>query len=720
MTAARRPTASAARTGTGPAGGPKPFEPAAADPVARLMVDVPLPHLDRPFDYLVPAELDATVHVGSRVRVRFAGRLVDGYVLERGAASEHPGRLARIERAVGSEPVLTAATTRLFRAVADRWAGSFVDVVRLGVPARHARAESSSPVAATPASQPAPDPSFQPAPDPASQSAADAATHAAPDRAVEPVPRPDPAQWARYTAGVAFLTAIRAGQPARAVWAAAPGDDPPARLADAVQAALAAGRGALVVVADARDLARLDAAVTTALGPGQHVALSADLGPAERYRRWIAVRRGTVRAVIGTRAAAFAPVADLGLVAVWDDGDDLHVEPRAPYPNVRDVLALRSSLEGAALLIGGYARTAEAQLLVDSGWAHAITAPRAMVRAGAPRVTPTGDDFELERDPAAVRARLPSLALRTARAALALDRPVLVQVPRAGYAPSLACVRDRTPARCSFCSGPLAAAGSAGVARCRWCARPATDWACPVCGGRAMRAVVIGARRTAEELGRAFPGARVRTSGGDAVLDRVEGGAELVVATPGAEPVAPGGYGAALLLDGWTLLSRADLRAGEEALRRWFNAAALVAADGQVVIAADAGVAAVQALVRWDPVGHAVRELADRAELGFPPATRMTSITGAAPAIQSLLAVAELPASADRIGPVELDRPFRPGDAPTPGARDPDAAEQRLLIRVPRRDGPALARALHAAAAVRSARKDPDPLRIALDPATLA
>jgi primosomal protein N' (replication factor Y) len=678
------------------AGGPKPFEPAAVDPVARLMVDVPLPHLDRPFDYLVPADLDAVVQSGSRVRVRFAGRLVDGYVLERGAASAHPGRLARIERAVGTEPVLTPATTRLFRAVADRWAGSFVDVLRLGVPARHARAEAGSTVL-TPAGTRE---SAVPVP--------------APD------PPPDPTSWGRYTAGAAFLTAIRAGHPARGVWACTPGDDAPARLAEAIQAALAAGRGALVVVADARDLARLDAAVTTALGPGRHVALSADLGPAERYRRWVAVRRGTVRAVIGTRAAAFAPVADPGLFAIWDDGDDLHVEPRAPYPNVRDVLVLRSSLEAAPLLIGGYARTAEAQVLVDSGWAHAITATRAVVRAGAPRITPTGDDFELERDPAAVRARLPSLALRTARAALALNRPVLVQVPRAGYAPALACVRDRTPARCSFCSGPLAAAGPGGMARCRWCARPATDWACPVCGGRALRAVVVGARRTAEELGRAFPGARVRTSGGDAVLDRIDGGAELVVATPGAEPVAPGGYGAALLLDGWTLLSRADLRAGEEALRRWFNAAALVGADGQVVIAADAGVAAVQALVRWDPVGHAARELADRAELGFPPATRMASITGPAPAIQGLLAVAELPSTADRIGPVELDRPHRPGDASAHHAADSDAVEQRLLIRVPRPDGPALARALHAAAAVRSARKDPDPLRIALDPATLA
>jgi primosomal protein N' (replication factor Y) len=235
-----------------------------------------------------------------------------------------------------------------------------------------------------------------------------------------------------------------------------------------------------------------------------------------------------------------------------------------------------------------------------------------------------------------------------------------------------------------------------------------------------MRAVIVGVRRSAEELGRAFPGARVHTSGGDAVLDRVKAGPGLVVATPGAEPVADGGYGAALLLDGWALLGRSDLRAGEEALRRWFNAAALVMPSGRVVIAADPGVPAVQALVRWDPVGHATRELADRTDLGFPPATRMVAVTGTSNAIHGLLAAATLPASADRIGPVEIDRAASGAAARAATSDDSIPPEQRLLIRVPRSDGAALAAALHAAAAVRSARKDPDPVRIVFDAADLA
>jgi len=76
-------------------------------PVARVAVDISLAHLDRPFDYLVPASMDEAAVPGCRVRVRFAGQLVDGYLLDRADSSEHQGRLARLERVTSPEPVLT-------------------------------------------------------------------------------------------------------------------------------------------------------------------------------------------------------------------------------------------------------------------------------------------------------------------------------------------------------------------------------------------------------------------------------------------------------------------------------------------------------------------------------------------------------------------------------------------------------------------------------------
>jgi primosomal protein N' (replication factor Y) len=202
----------------------------------------------------------------------------------------------------------------------------------------------------------------------------------------------------------------------------------------------------------------------------------------------------------------------------------------------------------------------------------------------------------------------------------------------------------------------------------------------------------------------------VRTSGREDVLAVVPAAPAVVVATPGAEPVAEGGYGAVLLLDTWALLTRADLRAAEEALRRWLAAAALARpapAGGRVVIVADGGIAPVQALLRWDPSWYAARELAERRELRFPPAVRMASLTGASHAVAELLAAARLPDDADLLGPV----PVRGSTAGGNG--------ERMLVRVSRSNAPALATALHAAAGVRSARKLPDPVRVQVDPLDL-
>jgi primosomal protein N' (replication factor Y) len=193
----------------------------------------------------------------------------------------------------------------------------------------------------------------------------------------------------------------------------------------------------------------------------------------------------------------------------------------------------------------------------------------------------------------------------------------------------------------------------------------------------------------------------VRTSSGDEVLDRVSGAA-VVVATPGAEPVADGGYGAVLLLDSWALLTRADLRAGEQAVRRWFAAAALARPGndgGRVVVVADRSIPAVQALVRWDPAWAAERELADRVALGFPPAVRMADLTGAATDVTDLLGSLVLPAGADTLGPVPVD-----------------ADNVRVVIRVPRADGPSLSAALKAGQGGRSARHDGGAVRVRVDP----
>lgn len=652
------------------------------EPIARVLPMLSVPHLDREFDYLVPAELSDGARPGVRVRVRFHGRLVDAFVLERRTDTDHVGQLGWLDRVISPEPVLTPEVRRLVEAVAARYAGTRPDVLRLAIPPRHAAAEKA---VSTPALLPV-------------------------------VDAVDPSGWARYDRGEQFLDAIQAGRAARAVWQALPGERWCDRIAEAAAQAVSCGQGVLVVAPDQRDIDMLHRAAVSRVDESAVVTLAAGLGPSARYRRWLSVLRGQGRLVIGTRSAVFAPVERVGLVIVWDDGDDSLAESRAPYPHARDVAMLRAHQLRCAFLIGGYARTAESQALVASGWAHDIVAVRSVVRSCAPRVVAIDDTgYADERDPAARTARVPSMALNAARTALQRGAPVLVQVPRRGYVPSVACARCRTVARCRHCTGPLALAerGAEG-ATCRWCGRMDVVLRCRRCGAGEVRAVVIGARRTAEELGRAFPGFPVVTSAGDAVRREIDAGPALVVATPGAEPQSPDGYGAALLLDSWALLGRQDLRAAEDTLRRWMSAAAMVqsgAAGGVVAVVAESVIPTVQALIKWDPVGHAEAELAARTEVGLPPAVHIAAIDGAGVAVAALIEQAGLPAEAELLGPVDL-----PAGVRRPAGSVPGDQAVRMLIRVRRDEGLALAAVLRQAISVRSARHDDDAVRVQIDP----
>ncbi|MFI8458300.1 primosomal protein N' [Kitasatospora sp. NPDC085464] len=651
-------------------------------PVARVVVDKGVLTIDKFFDYEVPAVMAEEAQPGVRVRVRFGARVVkgqreggelhDGFIVARLEKSDFPGPLAPLAQVLSPEPVLTPQLLRLCRTVADRYAGTLADVLQLAVPPRHAKAEA--------------EPSPPPLPRP---------------------PAPAPGGWQRYPAGPDFLTALADGAAPRAVWAALPGPGWPYEIARAVAATLSGGRGALVVLPDSRSVARVDQALTELLGPGRHAALEADLGPRERYRRWLSVSRGSVHAAIGTRATMFAPVRDLGLVAVWSDGDGSHSDPRAPHPHVREVALLRAAEEGAAVLLGGHAVTVEGAQLVSTGWARPLVADRETVRQVAPRVR-TVTDLDQHRDAAAQAARLPSVAWEAARESLAAGHPVLIQVPRRGYVPRLACGRCRTPARCRRCEGPLEAPSADAALHCGWCGEAENDWHCPECGSFRLRAQVIGARRTAEELGKAFPRIPVRTSGRDSVLATVPDEPSLVISTPGAEPVVEGGsgYGAALLLDGWALLGRPDLRAGEEALRLWLAAAALVrpsAEGGTVVVVAEPSARPVQAMVRWDPLGHAALERDERAQLHFPPVSRMASVSGSPAAVADLLGLIRLPEGADVLGPV-----------PLPALRGEE--QERALLRVAPGQGSALAAALKAAQIARIALRTAEPVRVRVDP----
>ncbi|ANP72794.1 hypothetical protein [Cryobacterium arcticum] len=649
--------------------------------IARVLIDSPLPQLDHLFDYAIPDELAHLAQPGVRVRVplRSANRVADGYVIDLidpqaaprtaqpgpaasastldGLAADggYSGKLSPVESIVSAVPVLSMPVWQLARRLADRAAGNASDIVRLGVPPRAVRVEKAWLAARA--------------------SEAGAGSSGAPETAE--LAEPGFAEYPPGTLGTIVAERLRVAIAAVPSLVRLPGAEADAAgaadvatvvatdvkssskkgadsgstvgtwaitMAELAVSALRQGKSSILVTPDFRDQDQLQAALAMLAPAADVVRVDARQANPDRYRGFLSLLEGTPRIIVGNRSAVYAPAHDLGLIVIWDDGDPLYGEQLSPYVHARDAALIRREAADCALVFLGHSRSVETERLIEIGWLRAVHPAKDV----HPRVIPT--TFQSEPDAQARAARIPSAAWLAAKEAVRTG-PVLVQVASPGYAPMLACRSCGQSARCTQCQGPLAQSSANATPACRWCGHLAAGWHCSHCEGTQLRVVTVGTGRTAEELGRAFPGSRVIVADGEHTVQTIGPEPALVIATRGAEPIPRNGYSAILILDGERMLARESLRVGEDCLRWWANAAAL-AAPGASVMLAGVGGSLARALNTWQPGPYAAAELADRRQLRFPPAVRVASVTGTSAEVAAALeSLDDLP-GLDVLGPV--------------------------------------------------------------------
>jgi len=598
--------------------------PAPVVGVARVCVESALPHLDRPFDYAIPTKLDGVVKVGTRVRVRFAGRLINGVVIDLADSSEFEGTLAPLNSAAAL-PSYTAHSLELARGIARRYGGSLWDVLRIMAPARVASVEARGWEGQT----------FGKSPYVEASALLQLAAHAA------------------------GLDSHAVASGARIVWEALPDPENPAALPAAALVApsvavAAKGLSAVIVTPDARSVKRVEQALNSAglnrwsaRSGGHYVVLDSEDGAAARYSAYLAGMYGHVGIVVGTRSAVMQPVPELGLVTLWDDESSVFEEPHAPYPHARTIAAMRAQFNGAGALFAAYAPGIDAMALVAHGWAEHAQADRAVVRA----TTPTVDMLTAERREAEGGSGwhwMPGTAWRALIKALA-SGPVAIVVPRTGYVRAVTCAKCGEWAHCRACEGSLSQSRVNSPLVCVDCATVQVDWHCTECHGNVVKQVRQGVERIAEQVRVMAKGTPVHISaaaGGTIADGSVAEG--IVVATPGALPAVQGGYAHAVVV-GADVPASGGLGAELHAIRWWLNTAALVrsrAHGGAVTLVGELPDSVRQALVSWTP-GDAARDAyAERASLGLPPARRTLAITGDDAAVTLALSV---PVEGERI-----------------------------------------------------------------------
>ena len=563
--------------------------------VARVLVESPVPRLDRLLDYAIPDRLIESVVLGGRVRVPLGrgSRLVDGYVIELGEQSLQGVVLADIDAVHGSIPVVTPALWKLVRTVADRNGGSASDVLRIAVPKRAVRIEKAFTI----------------------------------ESRSLPSAKPGVRRFVPLDSGVVESPA---GATLRG-------------FAQVAELVAQSDGGVIVIVPDWRDLELMG----RALHDVPHVVWDASGTPTERYARYLGVLSGQAKVVLGTRSAVYAPVDNLAHVIVVNESDPLLDEPLAPFVHVRDAAIVRQSIEGGDLTFASLTPSVEMSRYLDMSFVERTST--------SPRRAPVHLANDATDSEFAGKARIPTSAWRIVRDALERG-PVLVQVARPGFTPAVVCAACRTPHRCARCRSPLAGTRD-GASLCRVCGNQPIGIECAHCGGRELAFSGVGSVRTADELGRAFAGTRVVLSDAEHRQLEIPRGKTLVVSTRGAEPIVAGGYEAVLIVDGDREVQRPGLRTTENCLRWWGTAAALTSDTGSLVVAnIEGGFGSQFATGHWDSIVEA--ELRDRRALGFPPATRSIAVVGSIPDLTAVRALPEV-AAHRILGPARTDKAHR-------------------------------------------------------------
>jgi primosomal protein N' (replication factor Y) len=609
----------------------------------RVVRVLPEGTIDKTFDYLVPDDLGDQVRVGTLVRVELNRRRVGAWVVADDVEPPAGVTLRPIAKVTGWGPAPDLVD--LARWAAWRWAGRRSWFLGTASPAGAVRR--------------LPPPAPPHAPGPRAPSVADE------------------------------LAGLALARP-RSVVRLPPLTDPVA-----VVAAAAACGPTLVLAPSAGQAGRLGARLRR--GGAVVAVVSRPSGAVRRGAErpaddWAAARAG-VDIVIGTRAAAWAPVAGLAAAVVLDEHEEVYQEEQTTTWHAREVVAERARRAGVPCVLVSPSPSLEA--LAWAGEGGLLVPPRRTERDGWPLI-----DVVDRRNEEPGRTGLYSEHLvRLLRS----DRRVVCVLNRKGRARLLACATCGEATRCERCQASVGQSAD-GALVCRRCGltRPVV---CQSCGAATLKNLRVGVSRAREELealvrepvaeisapDRAVSGGDPASNHGPAGNGAVSGGdgsrgaagppaTRVVVGTEAVLHQVPAADVVAFLDFDQELLAP-RYRAAEQALALLVRGARLLARGARTRPATPTGRAdpgrlvvqtrlphheVVQAALHADASRVAVAEQARRELLRFPPVAALAAVSGpAAGAFVDSLVSTLGAAAAGAETPV---RTTAPGDMPARAA----------------------------------------------------
>lgn len=593
---------------------PQEIDSIVENPIAQVYLDLSVPHMSQIFDYEIPVKFK-DLKPGARVKVTLGAQNVEGFVARRCKTTLAAGKLRPIQSLVSNIPVLQPQILELLEKLSEKYICPIADLFRFAIPQRHARAEKdffSLPEAETLNTKIV---SSFIAPTEYQNSAPllnGNLTNFAPISVVHPLPQHD----------------IELFVPA-------------------IQNALETEKSVLLIVPTPREIGRITEKIQKIFPLLKIAKWHTENNHATRYQQFLSALHGRTRIIVGTRAAIWAPLKNLGLILQFDDAHYAYRERRKPYFDTRDVLATRAEIEKAKFFLVNIGPSVAGCNLLKRNPVilqelaspevskfkkeiqHQIISPQLNARKHLVPHLLGANQFKYESSP---WSRMPSSLFAIVREGLK-NGSVLIVVPKSGYIPKIACQYCNALAECKKCGGRLEIPAPNAPIQCTRCGFVEKLFQCQKCGRKKLKIKQLGSERTAFEIGRAFPNIPINlaTSNTANDADEIATTGQIVIATPGSELRCATGYSAAVVLDCGYLLAANSLDAESQFLRTIAKIMPFVRTrddGGKVLLVGDVPNQLINVLGRWDYVDWELNSLHERQELKLPPVNSWYEISG--------------------------------------------------------------------------------------------
>jgi primosomal protein N' (replication factor Y) (superfamily II helicase) len=563
-------------------------------PVAAVLVDTPVSHLEGVYDYLVPLHLEDSAVYGTKVVVPFGNTQVDGLIVGRKNDSQQIKNLKMIVDVSSPSGLISSQVIEHLELVRNRFGGSFWSLLKSALPARVAKEDKMiSDIRSPSASETYESPQLR---DLIGRS--DYGMLIGKQRLKWAINLPIGIASSNFVNEIIKLRA-RTGQ-------------------------------VLVIVPDEKDLLALKNDLKDFFG-ASFLELGTHLGKSDRYRNFLIARFSRPSLIVSTRSGVFTDLEENSTVVVLSDLDQSHYEQHSPGWNTRDVSLLRS--KNTSLLFISASHSMEISRLIEIGW---LEKKNYRNKNGIQIVTgENGRSF-----------------VSSVKKGIAQGN-VLVTVAEKGYANLFLCAKCRNTANCK-CGGKLQIQGANSVPTCYLCDTQQRDWKCQYCGESKPYVISKGIDRNAEEIGRAIPKASILISSGSKQIADLPNGKHVVLATAGSEP--NGRYSSLVLLDGERMFSRPSLRAEEFAKFQWFSSLCKVLPNSEVFVTLQNHHPVVQSMLKADSNSGASLELINREKAKLPPFYRVAVIIGSNLEISKFAENLRSSKDYEITGPVKFDQ----------------------------------------------------------------